>query len=482
MCYSPITINNKSSYIVDRVSFYSYTVPCGKCLECRSAKVSEWQTRISFELDALYKRGGTAVFLTLTYNSLNLPHVTLSTSDATQTIECFNRDHVLQFLNVVKVYMNKKYGKESYKYFLVSEYGGTTTRPHYHVIFFLQPQVNWFNFVEKCREKWSYGFLFPKYDARYQCYVDSHNQPTEPPTIKNLQGCAKYVSKYITKDMDFFGLPIVEQYINENPHYRSLIAKYLPKHWQSNKLGISVIDNINLLDDATFKNALRFGVLNPVTFKYVPIPQFVLHKLLYKNVKSDRVGKNGQPLYDRYLTDYGRSIFQQVFQTRLARTCQKMSELFQTLPPFMIPFSDITDPNQFAPVALYKLVWRDTPWPALNDILSKNFGDISAFNDPNLAFKYWLLNKDTAYLKSHKSNKRAITLRNHFLHGNLSPALAALIDRLSTVFEPLNSILTVYEHSSRIAAENSAIERKQKQDELSRLKRKYKSRYNKHLC
>lgn len=480
MCYSPITINNKSSYIVDRVSFYSYTVPCGKCLECRSAKISEWQTRISFELDALYKRGGTAVFLTLTYNSVHLPHVTLSTSDDKQTIECFNRDHVLQFLNVVKVYMYKKYGKDSYKYFLVSEYGGTTTRPHYHVIFFLQPQVNWFNFVEKCRQKWTYGFLFPKYDARLSCYVDSFNHPVEPPVIKSIHGCAKYVSKYITKDMDFFGLPIVQQFINENPRYRALIAKYLPKHWQSNHLGISVIDHLDLMDDASFSDAFRRGILNPVTFKYVPIPQFVINKLLFINVKSDRIGKHGKPLYDRFISDYGRNFFKQVFQIRLARTCQKMSELFQTLPPFYD--FNIDDPNQFVPAALYKLVWRDTPWPALNDILSKNFGDISAFSDPELAFKYWLLNKDTSYLKSHKSDHSAISLRNAFLHGDLSPALAALIDRLSTVFEPLNDILTTYEHNSRLAAESAALERKRKQDELSRLKRKYKSRYNKHLC
>jgi hypothetical protein len=455
-------------------------VPCGKCLECRSAKVSEWQTRICFELDALYKRGGVAVFLTLTYNSLHLPHVTLSTSDDKQTIECFNHDHVLQFLNVVKVYMHKKYGKFSYKYFLVSEYGGTTTRPHYHVIFFLQPHVNWFNFVEKCRDKWSYGFLFPKFDARLSCYVDSYNQPTEPPVIKSLHGCAKYVSKYITKDMDFFGLPIVVQFIHEHPHYRALIAKYLPKHWQSNKLGISVIDHLDLLDDASFSDAFRNGILNPVTFKYVPIPQFVINKLLYINVKSDRIGKHGKFLYDRYISDYGRTFFKQVFLTRLARTCYKMSELFQTLPPFYD--FNISDPNQFVPVALYKLVWRYTPWPALNNILSKNLGDISAFSDPDLAFKYWLLNKDTAYLKSHQSDHSAISLRNAFLHGDLSPALAVLIDRLSTVFEPLNDILTSYEHNSRLAAENAAIERKRQHDELTRLKRKYKTRYNKHLC
>ena len=480
MCYSPITINNKSSYIVDRVSFYSYTVPCGKCLECRSAKVSEWQTRISFELDALYKRGGKAVFLTLTYNSLHLPHVTLSTSDETQTIECFDRDHVLQFLNVVKVYMNKKYGKLSYKYFLTCEYGGITTRPHYHVIFFLQSQVNWFKFVEKCREKWSYGFLFPKYDARLSCYVDSHNQPAEPPTIKNLQGCAKYVSKYITKDMDFFGLPIVEKYINENPRYRSFIAKYLPKHWQSNKLGISIMDHLQLMNNTSLENILSRGVLNPVTFKYVPLPQFILNKIMYINVKSDRIGKNGKPLYDRYLSDYGREYFEQVFNARLTRTCLKMSTLFQTLPP-CLGFA-INNLGNFIPVALYKMVWQSTPWPALNDILSKNFGDISAFSDPKLAFKYWLLNKDTAYLKSHKSDHSAISLRNAFLHGDLSPALSALIDRLSTVFEPLNDILTIYEYTSRENAKNNAIEYKRQQDELHRLKRKYKSRYNKHLC
>ena len=73
MCYRPIHIQNPTTYYVPGISYSSYDVPCGHCLECEQLKQSEWQTRIAFELSSLYGRGGRAVFLTFTYSPSCLP-------------------------------------------------------------------------------------------------------------------------------------------------------------------------------------------------------------------------------------------------------------------------------------------------------------------------------------------------------------------------------------------------------------------------
>ena len=45
-------------------------VPCGKCIECRKARVNQWFVRLSQEL----KRSTTAYFVTLTYDEEYLPY------------------------------------------------------------------------------------------------------------------------------------------------------------------------------------------------------------------------------------------------------------------------------------------------------------------------------------------------------------------------------------------------------------------------
>ena len=65
MCTSPLLVNNPSVYRHPLYTTQKVSVSCGKCLECRSAYMSDWQTRLAFELDALYKRGGVAIFLTI---------------------------------------------------------------------------------------------------------------------------------------------------------------------------------------------------------------------------------------------------------------------------------------------------------------------------------------------------------------------------------------------------------------------------------
>lgn len=488
MCLSPIHIKNKSVYKVYGLSYTGYDVPCGHCLECNQLRKNDWQTRIAFELDSLYKRGGRAVFLTFTYNNSCLPHFTLNFGHGQKyRIECFRHKDVLSFLNRLKVEVHKQFGKGSYKYFFTSEYGKNTKRPHYHAIFFLQPQVDWHKFVEICRSKWSYGFLFPKYDKRRRCYIDKNNMPITDgkPCVSSLGGCSKYVSKYVTKDLSFYEIPMLSLYL-ENKDNKEFMKRCLPKHWQSNLLGITALDSVQLMDDSSFKDALSNGIVNPLTFKRVPMPQFIINKLMYNNVLSNRISPtSGKPLYDRYLSDFGRYYFYEVFSNRVVKTAQKMSVVFQqsgtSSIPDVRPFAkgslslsrlgviDVTNFRQFIPFAIYRILYRYLPSLSVSRILRCYGGDISSLFDFDTAYSFWIDNKDTSYLK-HKSLSNNPFDRNYNSH------------RFDKFWYGYEVLCAYFERLSRDISESRLIENQRKMEEIQRYKSLYTNKFDNSLC
>ena len=478
MCLSPIHIPNKSSYIVDGISYSGYDVPCGHCLECQQQKRNEWQTRISFELASLYARHGRAVFLTFTYSDKCLPTCTLDFgSDGQEVVSCFNHRDVLAFLNRLKVEVHKRFGADSYKYFFTSEYGTNTKRPHYHAIFFLQPFVDWHKFVEICRSKWSYGYMFPKYDKYRNMYVDNDNQPltSGKPCISSLGGCAKYVSKYVTKDLSFYELPSISQYLSVKGN-KHRIKLYLPKHWQSNRLGWSAIDDINLFDDVEVKQVISCGLLNPLTLKRVPLPSYVINKLMYHSVKSDRISStSGKPLYDRYFTKFGLLYQRFIFEQRLYKTACKMSQVLQDLsnidvdtkPLKAFSLSQIRDYNTFLPHAFYRSVYKYLPSSAIDTLLHANGGDISAIFDADQAFNFWLANRDTSYLKFHCNDwpKR------------FEPQIISHL-----FFRDIASVVSLYEYVCFVRDKARCEENQRKMQEIQKYKRMYTCKYDKKYC
>ena len=214
MCVSPLFILNNQSY---KNRFYSdsgHYVNCGKCDSCRSSKQSEWRTRLCFEFDSCTKSGGISVFLTFTYNPACRPHFT----EASRCLDfdCFNRKDINFFLSKLKVYANRRFGAGAYRFMIVSEYGHTTHLPHYHGAFWLRKGVNYKSFVELCRKIWSkFGYMFPKYDFKKRMYVDDYGRPKDP-RCGNSYKSARYVSKYITKDLDFYGINGLEDALKDS--------------------------------------------------------------------------------------------------------------------------------------------------------------------------------------------------------------------------------------------------------------------------
>lgn len=142
-------------------------VPCGKCYACLAKRRSDWFVRLFAE----FVNSSTCVFFTLTYDNDNLPESnSVVRSDITNFVRRVRRS---------LEYKEKGSGKEL-RYFIVSEYGDTTYRPHYHGFFFnINP-------------------LFEKLD-NYQSFISKHWDKGFVSTGKPSAARFNYVCKYVIK-------------------------------------------------------------------------------------------------------------------------------------------------------------------------------------------------------------------------------------------------------------------------------------------
>lgn len=486
MCVSPLRIDNKSAYYVEDYNPSYFKVPCCKCEDCRNIQKMEWQTRISFELSNLYSRGGRAVFLTFSYRDSCLPTFNIGTDEQPVLIPCFNRSDVLAFLNRIKVKLFRRYGAGCYKYFFTAEYGSDTKRPHYHGLFLLQPGVDYVTFTEICRNSWHFGFMFPK--ARYTDadktrvldYVDSYGKPSTP-LIKSLRGGARYVSKYITKDLSYYDISGLSDYLQDKQN-KFKIKNYLPKHWQSKKLGACMYDQINFFDSSDVKDKLQNGVVNPLTFKRVPIPQAIINQMIYKNVKSDRVSEvTKKVLYDRDISDFGKEYFKHIFTSRINKTADKISAAFQEMSKIdwdnglskngishhieCLKLADFKDIPRV--LALFHCYFQNAPLADLNDLLYSSDGDISAFFSVDSVYPYY-------YNQKYLANRKAIK-RCWFFVEDDAPSL------LRSWFYHLQYLCDIYSSFCTWKRKNELKKQKEMDDEIQHYRRLYTHKFDKHL-
>lgn len=473
MCLNPLTIPNPSSYKNINVSFHAFKCSCYDCLECQQERKNDWQVRLAYEIKDIYSRGGVGVFLTFTYRPKCLPTIRVFNSGKYIEVPAFNHDDVLAFLNRLKVWANKIYGKGSYKYFFVSEYGKTTSRPHYHCLFLLEPNVDYISFVRKCRSAWTYGHTLPFYNPKTGLFYGKRNKVVDP-RIKDQFGMSKYITKYIVKDLDFYGHPLLKVAL-QSTDFKLSVKKYLPKHWQSNGIGTHLILNkFNGASDATIRRLLTIGVAHPFDLKRtVPLPKAVINKLLYRNVRSTRIGRNGKALYDRYLTPFSRKYLKVIFSDNVKKLQDNMSKLFQFL-HFDGKFGDVTSPSTFRNAALLKLVWRYAPRSSAFRALSLYGGDISALSDIDCAFEVWFKNKDTKYLKKHQSSSIAVEKHKQFTAFSFLPRELLPMHDIE--------ILNLYEHELIENNKSTYLSNAKFMQTLADDRRKFHSNYPTNIC
>lgn len=134
LCLFPRTIKNpkfgKSTFDPNEKYF---EVPCGKCYACTVNKSRDWFLRIYFEA----KRFIHSYFVTLTYNEAN----------------CDGNVHKEDVQKWLKR-LRKQSGVEL-KYFIISEYGPKTQRPHYHAILLCNKSLS----HDLIAKTWQKGFV-----------------------------------------------------------------------------------------------------------------------------------------------------------------------------------------------------------------------------------------------------------------------------------------------------------------------------------
>lgn len=169
MCLCPISIKCDSIE-----GTHSYLVPCGKCSECLKTRQNDYMVRIYEELTQSTK----ACFVTLTYSNSNVPYFVV---DGKKYLTVWKQD-IKDWIKRLRTNYERASGCKGVRYFLCSEYGPKTKRPHYHAIFFNMS----FNDLKPALADWNkrFGFTMAKdIDRDY----------------KSLQNSARYVSKYCVK-------------------------------------------------------------------------------------------------------------------------------------------------------------------------------------------------------------------------------------------------------------------------------------------
>lgn len=121
-----------------------FEVPCGHCVNCKKDRSKAWAFRLMCESH----EWSSSIFLTLTYDDLNVPN--LGVPSPPYYASLYPRDLTL-FLKRLR----KSLGDRRIKYYACGEYGSNTYRPHYHLIIF------GLDFTDESiiSEAWSKGFI-----------------------------------------------------------------------------------------------------------------------------------------------------------------------------------------------------------------------------------------------------------------------------------------------------------------------------------
>lgn len=150
-CMCPITMRNPKINKGPRDSLF-ITVPCGKCPACLSTRITDWTNRLKDEMRNNFY--GCGYFVTLTY--------------AKRPLEGVNKKHVQDFLKRLRHCI------DSFKYYLIAEYGPNTKRPHYHAILLCNDTPD--KVIYSIGNEWKHGFteVSPVSEERLK-YVTSYH-------------------------------------------------------------------------------------------------------------------------------------------------------------------------------------------------------------------------------------------------------------------------------------------------------------------
>lgn len=168
------------------------TVPCGKCVHCKANKIDEWKTRLKHEISTF----GHAYFCTVTYDDEHIPF------DENNNPTFIYRDFQL-FMKRLRKKLSNIDPSIRISYFVVSEYGDLTGRPHYHFILFGLPIYDSYKFrrYSKKSGKWELRTRVPYVELLLQ--QTWKNGTIVEAGLANQQ-CVSYMVDYMFKSGEQF--------------------------------------------------------------------------------------------------------------------------------------------------------------------------------------------------------------------------------------------------------------------------------------
>lgn len=167
-------------------------VPCGRCYACKANNRQEWVFRLQQE----YLDSSFAVFVTLTYDDDHLP---CGFNVNKRDVQLFHKR------------LRKHFPANDLRFYLVSEYGDHTFRPHYHGLYFFKHIYDQKFIYDIFEKSWDNGFCkFGNveegsivYCTKY-CLKHSDTPPGRVPTFRLISkmngGLGSY---YLNKMFDY---------------------------------------------------------------------------------------------------------------------------------------------------------------------------------------------------------------------------------------------------------------------------------------
>lgn len=300
MCLKPLHIINKSSNIPAVGGFIRLQVPCGKCQECKDQKKKDYYVRTFAEyqdLEPYVNSGqGFCYFDTLTYNNDNLPKW--------NGIPCFNHEHIKLFLKRLRISLQRKGFdvKNNLRYFICSEFGEITKRPHYHVLFFLRFPIHVLNFYDEVRKAWEYGFN----DRKYSKVINGKLKLGAVDRIVNRQNALKYVSGYVVKDdtwLKIFNQKVDDLVAKGAEIDDKVLRSIQPRFFLSKDYGKSFLTDLSAKYHFNRDYFEKHGTIQLPDQSYIlqdfKIPDYYRRKIYFNLVEVPLEGLENQPMKDK---------------------------------------------------------------------------------------------------------------------------------------------------------------------------------------
>lgn len=255
---------------------YGY-IPVTGTASYRRQQQKDWEFRLNAELQILKNQNWNIGFITLTYNDAHLPKlpkILFKNQSKYSEIPCFSKTDIQNWIHSVRQYCKYHYNfknGQNIRYFIASEYGSNTHRPHYHAILAWPNTLDYETMHELCKEKWEHGWVFPR-----QPQGDRNGTKDILPfkLTGDLSKAIAYCAKYACKDIDFYD--IVNK-CNINSKHK-LFKNCTSFHIQSKSLGFETIKNMS--DDEKHK-AFIHGISFQGDGNVYKVPVYIKNKIVY---------------------------------------------------------------------------------------------------------------------------------------------------------------------------------------------------------